>query len=468
MEHTPPGPTLRGRVVRRGVHSRNMRYAYSLRKPLPPRGSQGVRHTAHRNDIAVPSRPVRSVAHRAPWAQLYHTEPPLLSLVHMTTRRDVVRTLGLAAIGAPFVNLNRYRLLGGTEYSARCVKLVQDSIVVDMLGLLSLGPNGSKWMRNPDSFTAADLQRFRDSGITVFHPASGTGGANVYEETFWFLSAFNGFAAAHTDAFMRIDSADDFARAKSSGKIGLILGVQNSEHFRTVADVARFHALGQRVSQLTYNARNMLGNGSTERRDDGLSDYGLAIVAKMNQVGMAVDVSHCGDRTSLDACEVSKQPVLITHSNARSLNPGHPRCKPDDVIRACGKSGGVMGITGVRMFVKNSEPTTIEDALNHVDHVAKLIGVEHVGVGSDIDLDGYDDMPPAQLKALRDSYKSSYGFRERIDIEGIDHPKRMFDLTEGLIRRKYSDADITGILGGNFVRVLGTIWQPPLSAGSGG
>ena len=384
----------------------------------------------------------------------------------MTTRRDAIRTLGLAAISAPFINLNRYRLFGHAEYSARCIKLVQESVVVDMLGLLSLGPNGEKWMKDPDSFTAADLQRFRDSGITVFHPASGTGGPNVYEQTFWFLSGFNGFTAAHTDAFMRIDSADDFARAKATGKIGLILGVQNSEHFRTAADVVQFHALGQRVSQLTYNTRNMLGNGSTERRDEGLSDYGVAIVAKMNEVGMAVDVSHCGDRTSLDAFEVSKKPVLITHSNVRALNPGHPRCKPDEVIRACGRAGSVMGITGVRMFVKNAEPTTIEDVLNHFDYVAKMIGVEHVGIGSDIDLDGYDDMPPEQLKALRASYKASYGFRDKVDIEGIDHPKRMFDLTEGLIRRKYSDADITGILGGNFVRVLSQIWQKaPVTGG---
>ncbi len=380
----------------------------------------------------------------------------------MSSRRDFVRTLGVAAIGAPFINRGRFPLFAGsdTEYSARCITLVRESVVVDMLGLLSLGPNGRKWMMNPDSFTAADLQRFRDSGITVFHPATGTGGPDVYENTFWFLSGFNGFIAAHTDAFMRIDSADDFARAKASNKIGLILGVQNSEHFRTLTDVEMFYALGQRVSQLTYNARNLYGNGSTERRDEGLSDRGVALVAKMNEMGMAVDTGHCGDRTTLDAFEVSKKPVLITHSNVRALNPGHPRCKPDEVIRACGKAGSVMGITGVRNFVKGSEPTTIEDVLNQFDYVAKMIGVEHLGIGSDIDLDGCDDMPADEYKRLKESYKGSYAFRDKIDIEGLDHPKRMFDLTEGLIRRRYSDADITGILGANFVRVLGEIWQP--------
>ena len=109
----------------------------------------------------------------------------------MTSRRAVIKQLGVAVIGAPFINLNRVRPFAwsNAEYSARAVKLVRESIVIDMLGLLSLGPDGDKWMQNPDSFTESDLQRFRDSGITVFHPATGTGGPNVYEQTFWFLSA---------------------------------------------------------------------------------------------------------------------------------------------------------------------------------------------------------------------------------------------------------------------------------------
>ena len=95
------------------------------------------------------------------------------------------------------------------------------------------------------------------------------------------------------------------------------------------------------------------------------------------------------------------------------------------------KSGGVMGITGVRNFVKGSEPTTIEHFLDHYDHVAKLVGPEHLGIGSDIDLDGYDDMPPEDYKRLKAGYKGSYAFRDKIDIEGVDHPKRVYDLTEG-------------------------------------
>ena len=102
--------------------------------------------------------------------------------------------------------------------------------------------------------------------------------------------------------------------------------------------------------------RHARGTGSADRVDGGLSDWGVAIIQRMNKVGMAVDVSHCGDRTSLDAFKTSKKPVLVTHSNVRALAAGHVRCKPDEVIDAVKKAGSVFGVTGVRMFVKADEP----------------------------------------------------------------------------------------------------------------
>ena len=383
----------------------------------------------------------------------------------MTDTPDITRRTALkaaaAALAAPMLNRGRFRLFAGTaaEYSARAIALMQRSLVIDMLSPFTLNfPLGDAWQAKPETFGADVIAKFRSSGINVFHPAVGIGGPDAYDQGMQFFAAWNSFLAGRDDVLMRIDSPGDFARVKGSGKIAVILGLQNAEHFRRPNDVDLFYGYGQRVAQLTYNARNRIGNGSTERRDEGLSDFGLAIVERMNRVGMAVDVSHCGDRTTLDAFEVSKKPVLITHSNVRALANGHPRDKSDDAIRAVGKAGSVMGITGVRMFVRDREPTTIEHALDHFDYVAKLIGPEHLGVGSDMDLDGYDDMPPEMNKQLRASYKGSYGFRDKIDIEGLDHPKRMFDLTEGLIRRKYTDAQIEGILGGNFRRVLGEIW----------
>src|SRR5687767_2807177 len=381
------------------------------------------------------------------------------------TRREMLKRTALAGAGvaaAPMLNIGRFKLFANSnaDYSAKAIDLMGRTPVIDMLSVLTLDfPKQDKWMADPDTFTAADFQPFKDSGINIIHPAIGLGGTNAFETALRWFASWNAFIANNDVYFMRIDSASDIDRVKKSGKLGVVLGLQNAQHFRNPADVDFFRSIGQRVSQLTYNSRNLIGNGATERRDEGISDFGVAIIERMNKVGMAIDVSHCGDRTTLDAFEISKKPVLITHSNARALAPGHPRCKSDEAIRAAGKAGSVMGITGVRMFVKNDEPTTIEHALDHYDHVKKLIGPEHLGVGSDIDLNGYDDMPPELNKQLRAGYKGSYGFREKIDIEGLSHPKRMYDLTEGLIRRKYTDAEIEGILGGNFIRVLSEIWK---------
>lgn len=383
---------------------------------------------------------------------------------HLITRRDMLKRTGLAAatvIATPMFNRGRYRIFAGsnTEYSGRVIDLIGRTTVIDMLSVLTLDFNKqTKWFKDPETFTASDLQPFTDSGINVFHPAIGMGGPNAYDSALQFFASWNGFMANDGEHFMRIDSVSDLKRVKKSGKLGIILGLQNSEHFRRPDDVDFFRGLGQRVSQLTYNSRNLIGNGSTERRDEGISDFGVTIIERMNKVGMAVDVSHCGDRTTLDAFEISKKPVLITHSNCRALVPGHPRLKTDEAIKKVGQTGSVIGITGVRMFVKGDEPTTVEHVLDHFDHVRELIGAEHLGVGSDMDLYGYDAMPPELNKQLRAGYKGSYNFREKIDIEGLNHPKRMFDLTEGLVRRKYSDADIEGILGGNFERVLTQVW----------
>jgi membrane dipeptidase len=367
---------------------------------------------------------------------------------------------GVAA--AVYFSFGRYRLFAGTDktYSARAVELVQRANVIDMLAPLWISPKTTmKMLGNPENFKAEDYTPYKQSGINVFHIAIGTGGPDAYLETLQFLSGYNSFLARHDAWFERVDTPERLDGIKSLGKVGILLGIQNSEHFRKVDDVDYFYGLGQRVSQLTYNARTLIGNGSTERRDDGLSDFGVSVVERMNKLGMAVDVSHCGDKTTLDAFEVSKKPVLITHSNCRALNPNHPRCKTDEAIKAMAAKGGVMGITEVRMFVSPKEPTGVDAMLAHFDYVAKLVGVEHLGVGSDIDLLGYDAMPPDEYKQLKAGYKSTYGFRDKIDLDGYAFAKRPFDLAEGLIRRGYRNSDIELILGGNFSRVLKEIWS---------
>jgi membrane dipeptidase len=349
----------------------------------------------------------------------------------------------------------------GREYSTRTVDLMERAIVVDMLSPLQLqAREDQSWIGDPQRFSDADYADYVAAGISAFHVAVGVGGGRDAElNVTAYLGAYNGFVAAHSDRFMRIDSAADFAAAKASGKIGIMLGIQDAEHFAFDLDaVDQAWALGQRVSQLTYNSRNRIGNGATERVDGGISDWGAAVIARMNQVGMAIDTSHCGDQTTMDAFALSTRPVLITHSNCRALVPGHPRCKPDAAIKAMAASGGVMGITSVRNFVLDREPTTLDSMLDHYDHVARLVGVEYLGLGSDIDLYGYDAIDPELYAQLKAYYKDSYAFRDKIDIEGVDHPQRCYDLAEGLLARGYNDDDVVGILGGNFIRVLTDIW----------
>jgi membrane dipeptidase len=374
-----------------------------------------------------------------------------------------------AAVLAPAVLRGRFALFAESPktYSSRCVDLMRRSLVIDMLSQFKLGgfmdvldqpgPKPTTWFSRPETFTAADFARYRDSGINAFHIGWGYG-HDAFADAGKILAAWNRFIAAHPSELVRIDSVPHLDFAKRTGKVGILLGFQNSDHFRTLDDVDDFYRLGQRVSQLTYNVRNAIGSGYEEPADTGLTDYGREVVARMNQTGMAVDVSHCGDRTTLDTLLGSRKPVIISHANCRALNP-HPRCKTDAQIRALAAAGGVMGISGVRMFVRATEPTTIEHVLDHFDHVAQLVGVEHVGVGSDIDLDGYDKLPPVLYRRMLAGYKDSPSFRGRGEVDGLDHPQRMFDLTEGLIRRGYADAQIELILGGNFRRALTEIWR---------
>ncbi len=344
-------------------------------------------------------------------------------------------------------------------YSRRAIGIVEAAGAIDMLAPLSLNDEDfTRWITSADGMTPAELARFRSSGIKVMHQSIGFGGPDAYTEGLNYFATVNAFISRYADTFFRVTRARDLDLARTTPRIGIIPGVQNSDHFRKPDDVKLFYGLGQRVSQLTYNAQNLLGCGCTERRDCGITDFGVAIIEKMNEVGMLVDVSHCGDLTTLEAFEVSKKPVAITHSNCRALF-NHPRLKTDEAIRKMAAKGGVMGITGVRMFVRGEEPTTLEHIVDHIEHVAKLVGVEHVGIGTDSDLLGYDALPADQAKKLRSYYKASYGFRERIDIEGFDHPRKLFDLTEALLRRGFGDADIGGVLGGNFRRLLGQVWE---------
>ena len=266
----------------------------------------------------------------------------------------------------------------------------------------------------------------------------------------------------------RIDTVEDMAYMNRSGKTGVMLTFQDSKHFETVDDVNLFHAMGQRLSQLTYNYANRIGSGGFDNEDRGLTDYGHAIVKRMNEVGMAVDVSHPSDRSTLDAIEISTKPVIITHANCRSLNPGHPRAKTDEMIKKLAAKGGVMGIAEIRFMVRDQEPVTVEHFLDHYDYIIKLVGPEYACIGTDFDLETEDN--PLYLDRRKKMFSDVDGERSTkyrmhtneqylVGIEGIDHPKRTYDIVEGFIRRNYSDETIRMILGENFIRASRSIWS---------
>lgn len=390
-------------------------------------------------------------------------------------RRHALRTLAtttLAVVAAPAILRGRYRLFAqsSAQYSARTIALMRESTVIDMLCQFAFDdfrisdvPRAQQWRRNPSTFTERDLAAFRDSGVNVLALGSGPGN---YDAMVRFLAEWNGFIASNSDWFTRIDDARDLARVKQSGKIGVLLSTQTSDHFRTADDIDLFYALGQRVSQLTYNMQSRTGAGFLENRDSGLTAFGAEIIARMEKVGMIVDLSHCADQTTQDALAVVTRPPLFTHASSRAMLPNCSRCKPDDALKTLAAKGGVVGIPMIRFMIRPAAPVTVEHVADHVEYLIKLIGPDHVGVGSDLDMAGLGNPTPKDggIGGLANQpnfarYNAYVAANGGVHVDGLDHPKRLFDLTEALVNRKHSDATIKLVLGGSFARVLGAVWK---------
>jgi membrane dipeptidase len=366
-----------------------------------------------------------------------------------------LRTALLCSAGlfaGPFLQLGRCRIDARTSsaspvtVSTRAVDLVLETTVIDMLGLLTLDwQRLFRWQRQPETFGLDDLRRLETLGVNIFHPAVETADRDARAGVERWLAGWNRLLRSGPCFLGEAASIDDLLALPRTGKIGVIVGFQNSNHFSRRADVESCFAQGQRLSQLTYNHRNRLGSGCLAPSDDGLTAFGAEIVGEMNRVGMAIDVSHCGERTTLDAMEASKRPVLVTHSNCAALSPGQPRCKSDRVLRAMAASGGVIGMTIVRAFVRRGGRPNLDDLLDHFDHVARLVGVEHVGLGSDVD--------PFALDPATGGRHPLYA------IEGLEPTARVFQIADGLLRRGYTAEHVRLILGDNFRRALAAIWR---------
>lgn len=387
-------------------------------------------------------------------------------------RRSALKAMGAATLAAPAVLRGRYALHAQStqEYSARAIRLVGESPVVDMLSQFRFTDLRTEpprlfdlWMSDPESFTEEHWATYRDCGVDVL--ALGRGAADR-TSALEFMAQWNGFIASHSDWFTRIDDPRDLSHAAETDRFGIMITFQNSDHFESLDDVDLFYGLGQRVSQITYNFQNRFGSGFLENNDGGVPVEGERLIERMQDVGMVVDLSHCGDRTTMEALEAATLPTIFTHASCRALLPGFLRCKTDEAIRALAAGGGVMGIPFIRFMIKAGPPVGVDDVVDHFDHVANLVGVEHVGIGSDLDIEGFGSprVPPDQQlgpvgQANFERYNAYFTDDGYVHIDGLNHPKRVFDLTEGLIRRGWSDDNIALVLGGNFIRVLTDLWE---------
>jgi len=314
-----------------------------------------------------------------------------------------------------------------------------------------------KWLSEPGAFTRADFDFFMGSGVNAINFGDG---ANSLAEAKELFAKWNTFLARYPDWLARIDSADDLERAKKQGRYGIIFGLQTSAQFENEDAVDVCYALGQRVSQLSYNFRSLIADGAFEPHDAGVSEFGGKIIERMNKVGMAVDLGHASDRTKLDACAISKRPVILSHGNCRALNPNAPRTATDEAIQRLAKIGGVMGISCIAFMVKGSEPVTIDDVIDHFDHVRDLVGIEHVGIGSDAGIESNDLGSPAILAEMLAEADPRYRVHGTHEIvAGLEGQKRIYDLTSAFVRRGYTDEHIRLVLGQNWRRVLGEIWR---------
>jgi membrane dipeptidase len=283
-----------------------------------------------------------------------------------------------------------------------------------------------------------------------------------FQETMDNITAWIHRFEEYGDVLLQAKSVEDITRAKKEGKTGVILGWQNTSPIgNDLNRLALFHALGVRIIQITYNERNLLGNGCLERTDDGLSNFGLDAVKEMNRLGILIDLSHVGDRTTLDAAERSEKPVSCTHSNARSFYK-HVRNKTDDALKLIAERGGVIGANAFPPFLPKTFESTLEDYVDAIDDLVERVGIDHVGIGTDYT----QDQPAAFFRWLYAQQGTK--FRERpvtypdpmVHPQGMETPDKLSNVAGALLKRGYRTEDVTKVLGGNWLKLFEKVWGP--------
>ena len=269
---------------------------------------------------------------------------------------------------------------------------------------------------------------------------------------------------AHQDFIVRGETLADIKRAKENGQIAFIASLEAATAIENEVDrLDILYGLGIRSSGIAYSEANTLGSGLKEARDGGLTEFGRQAVRRMNKLGIAIDVSHSGDQTSLDTIEVSERPIFITHAGARSLWDTR-RMKPDEVLRAMAAKGGVIGIEAAphTTLTKKHPKHSIESYMEHFEYCADLIGIDHVAFGPDTLFGDHVGLHHYFAKQL--SIRSAHGtqqFEEVEFVDGIENPAEAFpNIVRWLVKHDYSDGDIAKAIGGNVMRVLDEVWFP--------
>jgi membrane dipeptidase len=340
-----------------------------------------------------------------------------------------------------------------------------DAMVIDCLA--TPGPfNVPRMFDAP--FTPTMIANAKASGITAVNMTLAAGGNGPGA----FLGAVRSLAFAEReltawpDVLTRIRTVADLERARRERKCGLIYGFQDGTALEDdITRVELFHSLGVRIIQLTYNVRNLLGDGCLEKSNGGLSAFGRRVVAEMNRLGILVDLSHVGERTTNEAIAASTKPVAFTHSGCQAVN-GVPRNKTDAQLKAFAEKGGVIGIF-LMPFLRGAGQPSADDFATHIEHAIRVCGEEHVGIGSDLSITPLELTPDFRqthadfVRVRREQGISAPGEAEDVFnyVPDFNTPRRMDQIADLLAKRGHGSARIAKILGGNWMRLFGEVWR---------
>lgn len=336
------------------------------------------------------------------------------------------------------------------ESLPRARKILEESIVIDTLGgavvqptpHVSSGSYGDAMVRQGWNVLHACLVS-EPSYSPSFHRLL----MAVYENLL-------NFELSHD--VRHVERVDDILEARRKGQLGVIFGVQNSSWIEQERERIRIlYKLGLRSLQLTYMERNWVGDGCLEPENRGLTSFGMQVVRECNRLGILVDCSHVGIRTTLDAASCSRDPIVISHTAVRAITE-NPRCVTDEQMKAVADKGGTIGITTYSPFLRTDRQPTLDDYLDHFDYAINLIGEDHVTFATDW-FDGKTKVNWATPWYYPEvTQGTAY---ENLGLVGFQSRSELVNVAQHMLRRGYSSARIGKLLGGNFMRVLGLVWK---------